>query len=285
MGGCATWKDASTIQSITAPPAGGNRVSANRTPANQIPANRRSIVLDVEFVPIQIRSDSDTNAADVAASMWQWVDETAIDISLRRRLLENGLRVGMVNNSERFRQRIATVTTDQDSVDQFLSSASVASDVSRGEKKIPMRIGKRYELPLRQPIDGTHVGLVRLDGETIGKTLQDAQYLFAIEPIRATGQKQIHLRLRPEIQHGEMRQQWVGSESAFRIGQRRPVWSFPSLDLNLEVSEGDVIVIAPTMPVTGLASRMFSGLNSNQQEEQIVLLIRIEHVPTAADGI
>lgn len=278
VGGCATWKDDSRQVSLVGNPVGKTAGASN-------PSARRSIMLDVEFVPIQMDAGDDSTAADVSASMWQWVDETAIDVTLRRRLLENGLRVGMVSNSERFRERIATIATEQDVIDQFLTSASVASDVSRGEKKIPMRIGKRYELPLRQPIEGTHVGLARLDGETIGKTLADAQYLFAIEPIRSTGQKQIQLLLRPEIQHGEMRQQWIGSESTFRIGQRRPVWSFPTLDLNLEVSEGDVIVIAPTMPITGLATRMFSGLNANQQEEQIVLLIKIDNVPTAADGI
>ncbi len=248
--------------------------------------------MDVEFVPIKLHATGEdaagvdmAMAADRAASMWQWVDETAIDVTLRRRLLENGLRVGLVSNEESFRDRLASIASQQDVVEKFLTSASVASDVSRGAKKIPMRIGKRYELPLRQPIEGTHVAMARIDGETIGKTLLDAQYLFAVEPIRSTGQKQIHLRLRPEIQHGEMRQQWVGSESAFRIGQRRPVWAFPTLDLNLEISEGDVIVIAPTLPMTGLTKHMFVGLNANQQAEQIVLLMRIEHVPTAADGI
>ncbi|TWU48385.1 hypothetical protein [Rubripirellula reticaptiva] len=243
--------------------------------------SKRSIVLDIEFVNIDVA----TADADSAASLWQWVDETPIDINLRNEFLNNGIRIGLVSSEERFRERITSLAAQKDVLEEFLTSASVASDLSRGEKRIPMRIGKRYELPVRQPIEGNHVALARVGQQTIGRTLQNAQYLMAIRPVQATGQKQIELSLRTEIQHGETQQKWVGSDSAIRIDQRRETWPIPSLDLNLEVAEGDVLVLAPTWPLTGLAKHMFSGQNADHQPEMVVLLIRVAQVPTAIDRI
>ncbi|QDT05769.1 hypothetical protein K227x_41730 [Rubripirellula lacrimiformis] len=275
VGGCANWKENSSVDALTSasrnPPAGQRRIGESK----------KSIVLDVEFVNIKV----DQTDPDQAASLWQWVDETPIDVHLRSRLIDNGLRVGVVSSDERFRQRLSAIASDHDALDNFLASAAVASDVSRGEKRIPMRIGKRYELNLRTPIEGQHVAMARIGDQTIGRTLNNAQYLMAVHPIQMTGQQQIMLKLRTEIQHGEMRQKWIGSDSAIRIDQRRETWSIPSLDLDIEAAQGDMIVIAPTWPLTGLAKRMLAGLNADNQEEQIVVLIRIDRVPTAIDQL
>ncbi|TWU60248.1 hypothetical protein Poly51_05230 [Rubripirellula tenax] len=275
MVGCATWKDDSSVDSILAkaksPPPQDLRIGESKS----------SIVLDFEFVNFDVAQTD----ADQAASIWQWVDETSIDLKLRGRFLSNGIRVGMVNNHERFRQRMTSLAADQDDVDEFLASASVASDLSRGKKQIPMRIGKRYELALRNPMEGSHVAMVRVDQNTIGRTLNNAQYMMAVNPIQLTGQKRVHLSLRTEIQHGELRQKYVGAEAAMRIVQQRDTWAIPTLDLDIEAAEGDTIVIAPTWPLTGLAKHMFSGINADNQLEQIVLLIRVTQVPNAIDSL
>ncbi len=275
MVGCATWKDESSLASHL--PSDKPSSLLDRSHAQ----SKRSIVLDVEFVNL----DTSVADADSAASMWQWVDETSIDVNLRHEFLSNGIRVGLVSNDERFRERITSLAAQKDVLEEFLSSASVASDLSRGEKQIPMRIGKRYELPVRQPINGAHVAMIRVNHETIGRSLTNAQYLMAINPMRTTGQKQIELVLKTEIQHGETQQKWIGSDSAIRIDQRRETWAISSLDLNLNVAEGDVIVIAPTWPVAGLGKQMFTGFNADHQSEMVVLLIRVAKVPTAIDRI
>ncbi len=270
IGGCASWKDDSSLDSIL-----------KSREKNKIGSPQRSIVLDVEFVNV----DAEAVEPDQAASLWQWVDETPIDVKLRQRFLSNGMRVGVVSNKERFRERLSTIAANHDVIDTFMATASVASDVSRGEKKIPMRIGRRYELPVRKPIEGSHVAMVRIDENTVGQTLENAQYLLAIHPLELTAQKQVHMRMRTEIQHGQMRQKWIGSDSAIRIDQRRETWSIPSLDLDINAREGDVIVIAPTWPITGLAKQMLSGVNADNKAEQIVLLIRVEQIPTAVDQL
>lgn len=270
--GCASWKDSNWKR-------GGDLEPALASNQPQIAENKKSIVLDIEFINV----DSDRLDEDVAASLWQWVDETPIDAALRSRLMANGLRVGMIASEERFRDRLSVIATEKDVVDQFLATASVASEVSRGKKRIPMRMGKRYELPLGEPDPGIQTALVRINGETIGKSLTDPQYLLAIEPVAPTAQQQFQLHLRPEIQHGEMRQTVIGGDSAFRIDRRRQTWPLETLALDIIANQGDVLVIAPTTPAAGLGRSMLSGINADNQEEQIIVMIRVDRVPTAVD--
>ncbi len=264
--GCANWKE------------------ERRRPETRLPGiqeNARAVILQVEFLPIAV----DASDIDSDASLWQWVDETAIDSASRQRLLVNGIRIGRVANEERFRSRLGSLATSQDVLDKFLSEASVASDVSHRGKRIPMRLGRRYELPVKQPSDGSHVTLLRLSDETIGRTLQDPQYLFAVTATAGQVSGQVHLLLRPEIQHGEMRQKWVSSDSALRIDTRRETWSIDELDVEFVGSEGDTFVIAGANPLSGLAKQMFSGTKVDQSQQQVVVLIQVDHVPTAVDQL
>lgn len=268
--GCASWKGRPSSTEPTHEPTN-----------TRIAENKKRVVLEVEFVNLAM----DEMDVDQSAAIWQWVDETAVDAAIRQRLLANGLRVGFVASEERFRERLASATTNPDVVESFLSQASVASDVSHGEKRIPMRMGRRYELPLRQPHRGSHVALLRVGGETIGRTLDNPQYLLALTATKADTQEQVRLKIRPEIQFGDTRQKWVSSESALRIDARRETWSIPELDVDVLASERDTIILAPATPVAGLAKQMLIGAGADQQSQQLVVLIRVAQVPSAVDQL
>ncbi len=264
--GCASWKDDRRSSETQLPP---------------IRESERTVILEVEFVPIMVDQDD----RDSDASLWQWVDETAIDVTSRRRLIANGLRVGRIVNEERFRSRLGDMTIHQDVVDKFLTEASIASEVSHNGKRIPMRLGRRYELILRQPIDGDHVTLLRLGDETIGRTLSDPQYLFAVTASSGQASGQVNVRLRPEVQYGEMRQKWVSSDAALRIDTRRETWSMDQLDVDLTGTEGNTFVVAATNPLSGLAKQMLSGSSADHLPQQLVVLIHLEQVPNAIDRL
>lgn len=239
------------------------------------------MILDVEFVNIAV----DPEDIDQAESLWQWVDETAIDAGLRRKLLANGIRVGFVASEERFREKLAQSTVEQDVVQKFLNEASIASDVARGRERIPMRLGHRYELALGQPIAGSHVAMVRTNGQTVGRTLNNAQYYLAVTPTQSSGIKQVDLRFRPEVHFGDARQKWVTSDTALRIDTRRDTWAIPELDLNVTASEDATLVIAATRPAKGLGKKMLMGSDSNNGEEQVVIVVQVAKVPSAVDQL
>ena len=264
--GCATWLDQSP------------RLEDQLEATSQFLAktdNKRSIQLEVSFHPVSEQLATE----DGLASLWQWVDEMVIDAGQRSALSRNGVRAGRIIREDQFLAKLSALAPATDIVDSFLSEANVASDMSRGSRTIPMRMGRRYELPLKQPNDGTHVTMVNLDGQLIGKTLQDPQYIFGITPTQGSRVGEVILQLRPEVQHGMMRQKWVSSDTALRIDTRRETWSLDSLDIHLSGAEDDVFAIGGVSPSTGIGQQMFSGLSADNLPEKVVLLIRLKHLP------
>ena len=246
------------------------------TPAK---TSSKAIVVNVEFVPIGV----DDVTADDMESLWQWVDEGAPEVASRQAMSANGIRCGRLVREDRFRARLGSLKSTSGVVDEFLEQAEVAADISHGVNRIPMRLGRRYELPLRLPREGSHVTLVRLGDETIGQTLENPQFLFAVTPSAGRLPGEVHLRLRPEIQHGGMRQRWVSSDSALRIDTRRDTWSLEDLDLNVTTAAGQTLVIAAESPLRGLGKQMFSGHSANQIHQQLIVLINVAKVPSASD--
>lgn len=287
--GCATWKDSSSLESMN---SGDPAASlSHSTSSNVVKASSSQVLLDVEFLKLDLEKASVTDRSQ----LWNWVDESVIDDQQRHQLFENGFRAGLVVDSQGFRKHVRSMTGTKDVVDEFLGSASVASDLQGGSQQIAMRMGRRYELPLREPMEGSHVTMVRVEGQTIGRTLGSPQFLLALQAAELTANNRLRLHVRPEVQFGQMRQQFVGggSNSGLRIDQRRQSWPMPTLDMEWNVSKDQLIVLTTdayaspdamtTHPVasTSLANQMFVGKNSDQREEQLVLLIRVSQIPTS----
>jgi hypothetical protein len=243
----------------------------------------RTVELETRFLQLQL----DPAKPDQLQSVWQWVDETVIPIPKRNRLSSNGLRIGKVIRPERLTRRLESLHRGEagDIVDEFLASAAISSHQSEGKRTIPLRLGKRHELPVRLPIEGPQVVLIDDQPQPIGRTLADPQFLFAVTPAEGDSALEVRLRMRPEIQHGDMRQDWVPGEAALRIDVRRQSWSLDDLEFELSGGEGDLFLLGQTAPRKGLGEQMFGGTDVDQLEQQTVLLLRIANVPTPAEKL
>ena len=88
-----------------------------------------------------------------------------------------------------------------------------------------------------------------------------------------------------EIQHGDTVRKWVSSDTALRIDSRRETWQLESMNLQFNAQEGDLIVIGPTQPLHGVAKHMLSGVGQDNQQEQLILLIRVAQIPTLIEEL
>lgn len=268
--GCASWSDRSTRD--------------DQSTANQpTRAGRKSFVLQTRFVPIEV----DPTAPDRLQSLWQWTDETIIPSEQRQSLLDNGLRIGRITQVDRFESKLSELSSHHgvDNVDTFLKSAAVSADNPIGNIRTPMVLGRRVELPVHLPIDGTVTPLVTINDQLIGKTLSNPQYLFAMTASRASSVRKIDLHIVPEIQHGQMLQRWVGSDSAMRIDTRRDAWTLTELGFLLTGGENASFVIGETTPRRGLGKEMLSGENAGRVQQQVILVLSLHNIPTPADLI
>ena len=202
-----------------------------------------------------------------------------IDVRSRKRLLANGIRAGIVTDRDQFQRWLKDHALDQDVVDDFFQEAEIASYLPSGARKVPMAIGRKHELPLAHPKQGEHVVLASVDGETIGRTLLNPQFLFSITPNRS-GKKRasFYLDLQCEIQHGDVQQRFVSSDTAMRIDSRRQTWELTDLNFLLPVRKHDLLVIGPTEESIGIGTQMFRD-DLGTANEQKLLLIRVARTP------
>jgi len=211
--------------------------------------------------------------------VWRWIDETAIAPEARTALNLNGLRAGRVHTQSEFARALNAIRrTNQGDAARLLEAASVSSDVSHASQRIPCRMGRRIELPVRQPGSGDVSTLVTLGGVTMGRTLNTPQPLFAItlQPNDSSG---IRLRMQPEIQFGAMRQTWVGSDSALRIDSRRESWVMDELAFELAVATGGTVVVGKTFPSFGLGEQMFTGKTADGEVDHVLAVVRVAQIP------
>jgi hypothetical protein len=224
-------------------------------------------VLEIAFVRLP--------AADLAAeeAIWQAADEQHFDPLLRRRLAENGLRAGLLGTQlpEAIRQAFAkqpgVLAEGGDDVND-----DDAREQRRGVRRLQCRQGKRNKVLASR----THPKLAVLtyeDGGLHGKDLTQAQCLFGLRAF-PRGDGQVRLELTPEIEHGEMKNQWVGQEGTLmqRIGRDRIAYDV--LRISPQLALGQTFVVGSTTDLKGLGENFFSERNLGVSE-RVFLLIRL----------
>ena len=250
-------------------------------------------ILDVAFVSIRSTPAIDASTepeksgqadlveprSNLDEELWRWIDETAIPPETRAALRLNGIRVGKVHTMSEFARSLNAIRrAPADEAEKLLDAAAVGSDVSHSSRRVPCRAGRRYELPVRNPAPGDVPTLVSLNGQTTGRTLSSPQPIFAVtvQPDDASG---VRIRMQPEIQYGEMRQTWVGSDSALRIDNRRERWLLEPLAFEMGLAKGSTIVVGATVPASGLGSQMFTGTAADGDVDQVLMVINVASIP------
>lgn len=255
---------------------------SGRSPLPEARENRRSTILEVEFVPIR----GDEQLGSHLQSLWQWTDQTAFAPSVRSDLWNNGLQIGKVVHEDRFRHTLGKISEGKkDVLDQFFEQMAVASELSHKDTRKPMRFGRRLELPLRNAISGDVVSLVRLNGETVGRTLVNPVFLMAITPSAGDSAGEVRMRLRPEIHHGAHKHTFVSSDSAIRIDSKRESWALSELDIIINAREGETFVLGGADPAIGIGRQMFSGTDADGRDQQTIVLLKVAKIPTPADRL
>ncbi|MEM9825179.1 MAG: hypothetical protein AAF958_01255 [Planctomycetota bacterium] len=266
LGGCAQWKnDAAPEDSL---------VSARRPPTLSERAAKS------ERAPVRVEIEVFNLVGDVATSealrvLWQSVDTASLDYQGRSQLGANGIRMGVLRNAEMLANVRKATALDTDGVEGFLASADVVGELSRRGQRIPLRVGKAHEWPTRHPISGNRTVLVKHDGEVLGRTLVNPQPCLTLFAKRSTSDESVLLTIRPDIDHGDARPNYVASESAIRIDSKRERWSLDELTLRWRAVEGEVLILGRTPDNAPLADLLFQATRADGVAEETLLAIQL----------
>lgn len=224
----------------------------------------------VETVLVRFPLEAEAELRDV----WTRADESQLDIELRKRLDKNGMRAGVILGElpEAIVRQIQRTSQEQST--DALEYAGLAADVDNKMRKLQCRAGRRKDLIVRREVAEPITVISTLDGRLFGETFQSPTVLFDLRVVpHPNGQATIELK--PEIQHGEQRQSYVSTEFGVRPDMRRDHAAWEDLAIHARLSEGQVLMVAGTLPPKAIGQALFTTKTAEQSDEHVVLLIRL----------
>lgn len=206
-----------------------------------------SVILEIGYAQLPV---SDQGAYD---EVWQLSDEQLIALELRQELTRNGLRCGVLGKN--IPEKIRTFM-DKKGVDERSEELEAGDlEINRQPRRLQCRAARRAKILCSKRFEQLTL-LTRNSGSVSGRPLQQAQCLIGLKPY-PLGDGRVQLDLLPEVEHGELKQQWVGGEAQLiqKIGREKI--PFDSLRLSLSISPGQMVILSATDPPKGLGEHFF----------------------------
>lgn len=213
---------------------------------------------------------------------WLGADESVIDIQQRKLLDLNGIRVGVIRGDlpkEILQQLELSRSQQRTDVEEQLG---LASDSDSRARLLSCRGGKRKELLIRRENQQPLSVVTTIGGSVSGHQFVRASALFALTMYPQTDGTAI-TELIPEIQYGDARQNFISGEFGMRQELRRDSKLWKQLKIRTTLATNEVLMVSTTAPSKALGHAFFRTENSQQIEEQIVLLIRL--ASTSSDDL
>ena len=235
--------------------------AAPSLPAPPLPAS--SVVLEVAFARIPL--------ADEAAygGIWSEVDEQHFSTELRRQMAANGLRCGIVGMQLPPKLKEALDASEPGAVERGEDSLA-DPELDRAPRRIQCRSGQRAKILVTKQLD-TFSLLLLEDNHVRGFFYSQAQCLFGLKAY-PQGDGRAKIELTPEVEHGEMKTQFIGRDGSVlpQLGKDRVV--LDKLRLSAMLAPGHVLMISGTPDVKGAGSSFFTETDSGTTYRRILLV-------------
>jgi hypothetical protein len=232
-----------------------------------------SVTLEIFHARIPLDKDGKADA------IWEHIDEQRFDADLRRQLIANGLRVGVVGGSppEALSDLLALESdAPEASATRVIDGQSAVPRVTRQVKQL----NRRDEMTIQasEVRDQAHV-LLSDAGAVGGKTYEQVQGVYILQAESIPGQR-VKVRITPELHHGELRNRRVGSDQGIflsTVSREREV--FERLTLQTELTPGDLLILSCLPDAKSSLGGVFHTASAGGQEDRKLIVLRLLEVP------
>jgi hypothetical protein len=229
------------------------------------------VTLEIFSAPAQL---DDPNLA----ALWPHVNEQPLPPELRKKLAENGLRIGVIGgNVPDALAALLKVTGTPISAEQ---RALVPMETEPGVvlRMLQPRPGKRHELVI-SPVHQRIALLQREKDQVEGKTYDQAEgrMVLRVFPQEAGS---VRLELTPELQHGELKTQTTGSEGMFIWRPEREKRVFAELKTEATLAPGEMLVMTCLSERTSSVGYHFFMQPKAEKPTQRLWVLRVAQAGT-----
>ena len=270
-----------------------------KSPLRRPRMSPQTTALDVFFARVPY-GDTDANV-----TLWQELDEQVIPVETRRRLAENGLRVGVASGRLPVAlERILDISESSNVNDADAGTDADDTGALGGDVNLvltPSSLG----LDANTPVSGRHVQC--LDGKTClllandrhqeemhvllpsadglgGRRFTQAQGSFDVTPTRQPDGR-VRLRLLPKIEHGQLANRFETQDAFASLVTGQQAEKFEQLAVEADLASGDVLVVACDVRRQGSLGHRLLTIDDDGTRLQKLIAVRVsqtQHDPLLA---
>jgi hypothetical protein len=242
-------------------PLNPTQKQASQLPSARLPPD--AVVLDIAFVKLP--------TVDLVGyqAIWDAADEQSFPAEVRRELAKNGVRVGIFGQQLplRLQELLAAPPTPLNNLSEV-----AAGDVEIGGNRqhLPVRAGHRSVIKA-SPVYPSLAVLICEDGSVRGHQLADARCNLSLKA-HPLGDGRVKLGLTPEIEHGETKTRWAGSEGMMihQTAQERLV--LDRLRFEAVIAPGQWLLVSTTAEIKGLGEHFFAQSAGGAVQRRALLI-------------
>jgi hypothetical protein len=215
---------------------------------------------------------------------WREIDETQIDPSVRRELLNNGLRAGVVGSSAP--AAIGRVLHQRESKpndscpDAAEKNAQLMTEPLVHGHILRLRRSQRTEIQASEEY-ATLPLLVSGGAELGGHTYQQAKAVYSLR-VDPRPDRTARVEITPEIQHGAPRLRFTtGDDGILKQASMNDRKVFEQLQLSVRLAPGEMLVMMSLPDSGSRLGHYFHTVDSADGPQQKLILIRLAQVPAS----
>ena len=235
----------------------------------QLPSPRMApdtVVLEVAFIQLP-------NDAAGEDELWRQIDEQHWPAEVRRRLSDNGLRIGLLGTQ--MPDTLRSLLDVRAGVVDLLSQGGFPEQhgLPTFQQRLQVRGGQERKIRITQEALEEMVIVLNEDGAVRARRFEKPQGLLNL-CLHPLGDGRVRLELSPEIEYGETRQRWVGGQGQFAQISDRQRCTFDKLRVTTTMAPGQTLIVTATSEAKGLGGHFFAALASDHPTRS-AMLVRI----------
>ena len=225
----------------------------------------------------QVRVPADDK--QLAAELWQAADEQRLDLDVRNRLVSNGFRAGVIGGAlpdSLARSLNLQSEMPEEETERIITDESATPKVARRVLQLKRREPATIQASEVQP--SLHV-LLNSESGLQGRSYEEVQGVYSLRAEALPGQ-QVLVQLIPELQHGELRNRYAGSDQGiFVVTPSRERKVFDEMKMSVSLAAGEMLVVTGVPETPGSLGSAFHAERRAGVAEQKLVLVRLLQVP------
>jgi len=206
-------------------------------------------------------------------SIWNDIDEQQLALSVRQKLAEAGLRAGVIGGQLPAALARIMAAAEQGPTNVVAAAASLEQTPPVSRQQMQLHSGWHGEIISSSTYPQLPL-LTREEGRLSGRTYAAAQGVLQAKA-QALGDRRIRLSIVPELQYGQMRQQWAVEDGRLVGQQGKSKRVFDHLAFEAALAAGEMLVLTSLPQRSGTLGHYLFTEPHDDQLQQKLLLVRL----------